>query len=65
MNDVGGVMRDPQVRARGMLVAMPLPNGRQLTVAGCPVRFAGEQPLPATPAPGLDDKRSWVNSGSD
>jgi CoA:oxalate CoA-transferase len=60
MNDVAGVMRDPQVRARGMLVAMPLPNGQALSVAGCPVRFAGDQPLPATPAPRLDQHREQL-----
>lgn len=60
MNDVSGVMQDPQIRARGMLVAMPLPNGQPLTVAGCPVRFAGDEPLPATPAPRLDQHREQL-----
>jgi CoA:oxalate CoA-transferase len=58
MNDVAGVMRDPQLRARDMLMELPLPNGRPLTVAACPVRFAGEPLRPATPAPRLDEHRS-------
>ena len=60
MNDVQAVMRDPQVQARGMLMAMPLPNGQPLTVAGCPVRFAGDSPLPASPAPRLDQHREQL-----
>jgi len=58
MNDVAGVMRDPQLRARDMLMELPLPNGRPLTVAACPVRFAGDPLRPATPAPRLDEHRS-------
>lgn len=60
MNDVSSVMQDPQVRARGMLVAMPLPNGHTLSVAGCPVRFVGESPQPAAAAPRLDQHREQL-----
>lgn len=58
MNDVAGVMRDPQVRSRGMLLELPLPDGRPLVTAGCPVRFAGDTEAPSTPAPSLDQNRS-------
>lgn len=57
MNNVANVVQDPQVKARGMLLALPLPNGQPLTVAGCPVRFVGDEPVPATPAPRLDQHR--------
>lgn len=58
MNDVAGVMRDPQVRARGMLLELPLPNGRPLVTAGCPVKFSGDAEAPSTPAPTLDEHRT-------
>jgi CoA:oxalate CoA-transferase len=57
MNDVGAVMRDPQVQARGMLKELPLPDGRPLVMAGCPVKFAGDTEAPSTPAPALDQHR--------
>lgn len=57
MNDVAGVMRDPQVRSRGMLIPLELPDGTALLTPGCPVKFAGETPLSNTPAPRLDQHR--------
>jgi CoA:oxalate CoA-transferase len=58
MNDVAAVMRDPQVRARGMLKDLPLPDGRRLLTAACPVKFAGETEAASTPAPTLDEHRA-------
>lgn len=57
MNDVADVMRDPQIQARNMLVSLPLPNGRPLVTAGCPVQFAGDPLGPNLPAPALDQHR--------
>lgn len=57
MNDVAAVMRDPQVQARNMLMSLPLPDGRPLVAAGCPVQFAGDVVSPSTPAPELDQHR--------
>jgi CoA:oxalate CoA-transferase len=57
MNDVAAVMRDPQLRARGMLKELALPNGESLVTAGCPVKFAGDTEAPSTPAPALDQHR--------
>ena len=58
MNDVAAVMRDPQVLARGSLLTLALPNGAPFLAAANPVRFAGEPPAPAMPAPSLDEHRS-------
>ena len=58
MNDVAAVMRDPQVLARGSLLTMALPSGDPFMAAAHPVRFAGESPAPAQPAPRLDEHRS-------
>lgn len=58
MNDIAGVMRDPQIRSRGMLMELPLPDGRPLVTAGCPVKFSGDAEAPSTPAPSLDEHRA-------
>lgn len=58
MNDIAGVMRDPQIRSRGMLMELPLPDGRPLVAAGCPVKFSGDAEAPSTPAPSLDEHRA-------
>ncbi len=58
MNDVAGVMRDPQLRSRGMLMELPLPNGQPIVTPGCPVKFSGDTEAPNTPAPGLDEHRT-------
>ncbi|MFL6718752.1 MAG: CaiB/BaiF CoA transferase family protein [Burkholderiaceae bacterium] len=57
VNDVAGVMRDPQLNARGMLIKLPLPDGETLITAACPVQFAGEKPAVPSPAPALDQHR--------
>jgi CoA:oxalate CoA-transferase len=57
VNDVAGVMRDPQINARGMLIELPLPDGETLITAGCPVQFAGEKRQEHSPAPALDQHR--------
>ncbi len=58
MNDVAGVMRDPQLRSRGMLMELPLPNGQPIVTPSCPVKFSGDKEAPNTPAPGLDEHRA-------
>jgi CoA:oxalate CoA-transferase len=58
MNDVAAVMRDPQILARGMLKHLPLPDGKLLVTASCPVKFAGEDETPDLPAPALDQHRA-------
>lgn len=50
-------LRDLQVNAPGMLSALPLPNGKALVTAGCPVHFVGDPPQAFSPAPGLDQDR--------
>jgi CoA:oxalate CoA-transferase len=57
VKNVAEVMVDPQVNARGMLMGLPLPDGKTLVTAGCPVQFAGDQPQASTPAPALDQHR--------
>jgi len=58
LNDVGSVLRDPHVQARGMLMNWPLADGRTLATAACPIQF-GDGPLTrAEPAPHLDQHRA-------
>ncbi|MDM0045036.1 CoA transferase [Variovorax dokdonensis] len=57
MNDVAAVMKDPQVRARHMLMELPVSNDRSLTIAGSPIKFQGEILGDAQPAPRLDQHR--------
>ena len=57
VNDVAALRDDPQVRARHMLVDLPLPGGGALTVAGCPVKFDAEPPSRFRAAPQLDQHR--------
>ncbi|RJF96772.1 CoA transferase [Noviherbaspirillum cavernae] len=58
VNDVAGVMRDPQINARGMLMELPLPNGKPFITAACPIQFVGEEPQASQPAPDLDQHRA-------
>ncbi|WP_137178188.1 CaiB/BaiF CoA-transferase family protein [Roseomonas sp. AR75] len=46
VNDIADAFAQPQAEARGMRVALDAPGGRQVFVAGDPIRFAGEAPLP-------------------
>lgn len=42
---------------RYSLRELPLPNGKTLVAARCPVQFAGDLPRAFNPAPGLDQHR--------
>ena len=57
MNDIAAVMRDPQIQQRDMLMSLPVSKTQNLTIAGMPVKFQGDTPAPATPAPHLDQDR--------
>jgi CoA:oxalate CoA-transferase len=57
LNDVAALRDDPQVRARHMLVDLPLPGGGALAVAGCPVKFADAPAPRLRAAPQLDQHR--------
>jgi len=58
MNDIAGVLRDPQLNARDMFVSLEAPGGMVLKTAACPIRFAGEQFANYRPAPELDADRN-------
>jgi CoA:oxalate CoA-transferase len=57
VNDVAAVMREPQIVARNMLIELPTPDGRTLTVADTPIRLVGDAPRRHRAAPGLDEHR--------
>jgi len=58
LNDLSDVVNDPQIKARGMLLDTPLPNGTRILTAGSPVKFVGTDPLEWLPAPLLDEHRT-------
>jgi crotonobetainyl-CoA:carnitine CoA-transferase CaiB-like acyl-CoA transferase len=49
VNDIAEAFAQPQAAARGMLVSLAELGGREVMVAGDPIRFAGEAPLPQRP----------------
>jgi crotonobetainyl-CoA:carnitine CoA-transferase CaiB-like acyl-CoA transferase len=49
VNDIAEAFAQPQAAARGMLVPLAEPGGREVMVAGDPIRFAGEASLPQRP----------------
>ncbi|WP_176075328.1 CoA transferase [Burkholderia dolosa] len=55
LNDVGQVLRDPQLRARDMFVDLPIAKDVNLTVAGSPLRFADHAPPAYHRAPRLGE----------
>ena len=57
VNDVSALATDPQVAARQMIVALPLPGGDTLAVAGSPIKFAGCAAAALRAAPVLDQHR--------
>jgi CoA:oxalate CoA-transferase len=65
INDVADIARDPQVRARSMLVDLPIGSGgdQRLAVPGNPIKF-DSLPSPLadiiTPAPRLDQDRAQL-----
>ena len=50
INDLGSLLRDPQVAALGMLQTIP---GLDIPTMGLPVSFDGVRPAMRTPAPPL------------
>jgi CoA:oxalate CoA-transferase len=58
INDVAAVLADEQVRARNMVVAVPGPDGRELEIAGNPIKLSGvDDPSVRPAAPRLDEHR--------
>ena len=53
VNDFAHALNDPQVRARDMVVKVPLPNGQQVEQPGNPVKLSACQNAPITPPPTL------------
>ncbi|HSH68959.1 MAG TPA: CaiB/BaiF CoA-transferase family protein [Deferrisomatales bacterium] len=51
INTVDQVLADPQVRARGMVVAMQHPVAGRLEMAGSPVKLANSEPPAPHPSP--------------
>lgn len=58
LNNLSDVVSDPQIKARGMLLDTPLPDGTKILTAGSPVKFAGVEPSVSLPAPLLDEHRT-------
>ena len=50
INDIAGVMADPAVRARNMIVGVDLPDGTTLEVAGNPIKLSAHDDRPTRPA---------------
>lgn len=64
VNDVAGVLCDPQLRARGFWVKLPDPeSGREATFPGPPYRLSKTPAAPARPAPGLGSSTVDVLGG--
>ncbi len=59
INDLGSLLRDPQVAALGMLQAIP---GLDIPTMGLPVSFDGVRPAMRTPAPPLSAAASPASS---
>ena len=61
INDLTGVMEDPQVAARNMLVKAEDPEAGTVTMAGNPIKMSGfADPASRTPAPRLDESREEI-----
>ena len=58
LNDLSDVVKDPQIKARGMLFETPLPDGKKILTAASPVKFAGDENFDPSLAPHLDEHRS-------
>lgn len=50
INDIAGVMADPAVRARNMIVGVDLPDGTTLEIAGNPIKLSAHDDPPTRPA---------------
>jgi CoA:oxalate CoA-transferase len=58
LNDLSDVVKDPQIKARGMLFETTLPDGNKILTAASPVKFAGDESFDPSIAPRLDEHRS-------
>jgi formyl-CoA transferase len=56
------VVKDPQVRAQGMLQEVEVSGGRREVTFGSPLRLGASPPVPVSPAPGIgsDSKQLLV-----
>ena len=61
INDIAGIVNDPQIRARNMIVAIDDPEAGPLKLAGNPIKMS-EFPDPASrpAAPALDQDRAAI-----
>lgn len=62
VNDFAAALSDPQVLARNMVRATPLPTGEQLPMPGNPVKFSNHPEPPPSPAPKLGEHTDAVLS---
>ncbi len=61
INDVAQVLSDVHVRARNMVVEVPGPGGRPISIAGNPIKLdGGADPPTRPPAPALDADRDRI-----
>ncbi len=61
IHDVAGVLADPQVRARHMIVSVDDPVAGRLEMPGNPIKIVGrEDPTTRPPAPALDANRAAI-----
>ncbi|MBL8358976.1 MAG: CoA transferase [Rubrivivax sp.] len=63
VNSFEQVLNDPQVRARGMVVDVPLPGGGSVPQPGNPVKLSGSAERPHTPPPTLGAHTDEVLGG--
>jgi CoA:oxalate CoA-transferase len=61
INNIAEAVAQPQVRARNMLVDIALPSGRNVSLAGNPMKISGfPDPTRREPAPALDQHRQKI-----
>ena len=60
LNNLSDVVKDPQIKARGMLFETTLPDGKKILTAASPVKFAGDENFYPSIAPRLDEHRSFL-----
>jgi CoA:oxalate CoA-transferase len=61
INDIAGIVADPQVRARNMIVAIDDPDAGPLKLAGNPIKMSEfSDPTSRPPAPALDEDRAAI-----
>ncbi len=63
VNTFDQALADPQVRARGMVVDVPLPDGQPLSMPGNPVKLSAAQPRPWSGPPTLGQHTDAVLTG--